>query len=99
MTIYQQGANIEREACKNAIRSGYLIAMRGAGSKCYSKNGKYKIDTIFIKKNEVVLVQHKKTGKISQQELENLIRLQKKLPNCKVMIGDKNGLKEVVKNG
>jgi len=51
--LYQQGANLERKQCHEAISGGALIAMRGAGSKCYSKENKYKIDTIFIYEGKI----------------------------------------------
>jgi len=77
MSRYQQGANLERRECHVAISGGALLALRGAGSKSY---GKYKIDTIFVFKDKVVLTQYKKSGKIAKRDLVALLELQRKVP-------------------
>lgn len=97
--LYAQGADLEREHCHNAISNGALVAMRGAGSKCYSKDNKYKLDTIFIYQNKIVLSQHKKRGNIEKRDLINLMELQRELqkliPNIEVCVGSSSNLKKV----
>jgi len=93
--LYNQGAELERKHCHLAISGGALIAMRGAGSKCYSKENKYKIDTIFIYKDRIVLSQHKKRGIIKKKDLACLIELQNLIPNIEVCIGSSNKLTNV----
>ena len=93
--LYNQGAELEREHCHLAINQGALIAMRGAGSKCYSKENKYKVDTIFIYKDKIVVSQHKKRGIIEKKDLASLIELQNMLPNIEVCIGSSDKLVNV----
>jgi len=93
--LYNIGAKLEREHCHNAISGGALVAMRGAGSKCYSKENKYKIDTIFIYKDKIVLAQHKKRGIIKKKDLAGLIELQNLIPIIEVCVGSSDKLMNV----
>lgn len=93
MTIYSQGANIERNHCKRAIREGALVSLRGAGSKSY---GPYKIDTIDIFPDKIRVTQHKKRGHIAKTQIVKLLELQRKCPsNVEIYIGDTGGLKHI----
>jgi len=94
MTIYQQGARVEREHCHLAIKDGALLSLRGAGSKSY---GRYKIDVIdvFPKESElgIRLIQHKKKGYIPKTEIVKLLDLQRRVPNnVKVYVGTSSEL-------
>jgi len=96
MSLYDQGANVERKHCHLAISGGALVAIRGAGSKSYSRESKYKIDTIFIYQDKVVLAQHKKRGSIQKKDLVRLMELQSMLPGfIKVCVGDSKKLRNV----
>lgn len=93
MTIYQQGARIERLHCHRAIKEGALLSLRGAGSKNY---GKYKIDVVDVFPDKIRLIQHKKKGHIPKKEVVKLLDLQKRVPdNVEVFIGDAIGLTHI----
>lgn len=68
---YRQGVILERAGCKKAVAEGALLAGRFASSKNW---GVYKIDTVEIYDNRVVLTQYKK-GAMSKKEKDGLKEL------------------------
>jgi len=101
MTIYTQGARVEREHCHRAVdEEGAILSLRGAGSKSYSKGQKYKIDTIDVFKDRIRVTQHKKKGHIPKTEVFKLLELQRLVPdNVKVYVGDSKGIKHIEDKG
>jgi len=79
---YQAGANFERRVKKHLQEQGYCV-FRSAGSHSPA-------DLIALKAGEVLLIQCKLHGAISNAEKEKLMLLKDEL-NCQVAIFSRNG--------
>ena len=72
----RQGSRLEQQGCKDAVEAGALLAGRFAASKNW---GRFKIDTVSVFLDRVVLTQYKK-GKATKKEREELLELGRLLP-------------------
>lgn len=79
---YTKGARFEREIIRRFMRQGAVLAVRAAGSKCYAKNPKLKVDVVVFKPPYVYLVQAKRQEKARSKQLKEFGKSVEELRLC-----------------
>lgn len=88
MTPYEDGTRFEQRVRNHLIEEGYWVA-RTAGSKT-------KVDLIAMKTGELLLVQCKRSGKISPAERVELLRLASMVPGGLAILAHKDAGKSAI---